>query len=601
MRARCVGATALGLLLSVQLFSGAAAQDDAGHVDRVVAFADVHGAYEDLTALLRTVGIVDKDLHWAAGATQAVSLGDLLDRGAGSREVMNLLMRLQEEASAAGGALHVMLGNHEAMNLLGELRDTTPAELQSYVADEPPGLRERLRSTWLAEHGAQSGGEFDERFPPGWFGHRAAFAPDGRYGRWLLNLPVALVIGDTLFMHGGPSKELSGLSLDDINARYHKALSAYLAALDELTSAGLVHLEDDFAERAALATQRLAELPEEARANLTDAVQRFVAADGDPMLNVDGPNWYRGAALCNECSESDVLKPILAGLGVERVVVGHTVARNLRVASRFDGAVIKLDAGMNRAVFHGHPAALLLGDGEPRVLYADDSVPMPAQVPPEPLYVTTPSIDDARIAAILAGGRVTLAERKSAIVDATVELEGQQVPAVFIAASAEVAHRELAAYRLDRELRLGLVPATVQREVDGRKGLLQARPARLVTQADVEAQSLHPGGWCALAPQFELMYAFDALIGNEGRTRERILYDASEWTLFLTGHEQAFGSGAALPRHLQSGVLHPGAEMRRRLAALDEATLARLLKDLLSEREIRALGARRDAVLAIAP
>ena len=38
------------------------------------------------------------------------------------------------------------------------------------------------------------------------------------------------------------------------------------------------------------------------------------------------------------------------------------------------------------------------------------------------------------------------------------------------------------------------------------------------------------------------MYAFDALIGNEGRSQDRLLYDAKEWNLLLTGHDRAFGT-----------------------------------------------------------
>ena len=55
-------------------------------------------------------------------------------------------------------------------------------------------------------------------------------------------------------------------------------------------------------------------------------------------------------------------------------------------------------------------------------------------------------------------------------------------------------------------------------------------PERGATQTDVDQKSLRPGGWCPLAPQFQLMYAFDALIGNEHRTRDRIVYDAG-WML----------------------------------------------------------------------
>ena len=47
--------------------------------------------------------------------------------------------------------------------------------------------------------------DFDGQFPPGYFGHRALLGPTGRYGSWLLALPVAISIDDTLFMHGGPS------------------------------------------------------------------------------------------------------------------------------------------------------------------------------------------------------------------------------------------------------------------------------------------------------------------------------------------------------------------------------------------------------------
>jgi hypothetical protein len=82
------------------------------------------------------------------------------------------------------------------------------------------------------------------------------------------------------------------------------------------------------------------------------------------------------------------LKPLMDGLGVKRVVIGHTVARNMRVASRFDGTVVKLDTGMNRAVYKGHPAALVLEHGDMRVMYAEGGTP--AAVPREPLFVLRP-------------------------------------------------------------------------------------------------------------------------------------------------------------------------------------------------------------------
>ncbi len=79
-----------------------AAQSRFTGIERVVAFADVHGAYTELVTLLRETGIVDAQDRWTAGRTHLVSVGDLLDRGDDSRKVMDLLMRLQGEARGCG-------------------------------------------------------------------------------------------------------------------------------------------------------------------------------------------------------------------------------------------------------------------------------------------------------------------------------------------------------------------------------------------------------------------------------------------------------------------------------------------------------------------
>jgi hypothetical protein len=569
-------------------------------VARVIAFADVHGAYDDLTRLLKAAGVVDAELRWSGGRTHVVSTGDLLDRGKDSRKVMDLLMRLQGEAAAAGGQLHVTLGNHEAMNLLGHVRDVAPGELEAYAAEEPAGVRERMRAEWVARNGPDSGAKFDARFPVGYFGHRVMFAPDGVYGRWLLALPVAIMIDGTLFMHGGPSAVLAGLSLPEINLRYHAALSDYLATEAPLETAGLVLPEDDFGDRATRAQERLTArqyTDPAVKARETEAVQRFVAADHNPMIEADGPNWYRGAAMCNACAESDVLRPILAGLGASRLVIGHTVTPDTRVVSRFDGTVIKLDTGMNQAVYHGRPSALLLEKGAARAIYAD-APQSPVEIPAEGLYLSSATMPEADVAALLERGQVTVsAPRAPGVMDVVVTEDGRKTNAVFIATTGAAAQKELAAMKLDRMLGLGLVPATVEREVQGQRGILQARPAKWTTEAEVQAKGQRGVGWCALPAQFELMYTFDALIGNEGRSQDRILYDAKEWNLLLTGHDRAFGTKRDFPAHLQQRPPKPGAELRKRLTALDEAGLQSALGDLVGKREIKAMLQRRDAVL----
>ncbi|MCK5326784.1 MAG: metallophosphoesterase, partial [Woeseiaceae bacterium] len=106
------------------------AQADEWHfsdVERIVAVSDIHGAYDALVATLQEAEVIDKRLAWSGGKTHLVITGDVLDRGPDSRRVMDLMIRLEHEAPLAGGRVHQLLGNHEVMNLIGDLR---------YVADE---------------------------------------------------------------------------------------------------------------------------------------------------------------------------------------------------------------------------------------------------------------------------------------------------------------------------------------------------------------------------------------------------------------------------------------------------------------------------------
>jgi hypothetical protein len=587
-------------------------------IERVIAFADVHGAYAEFEALLRETGIVDERNRWAAGSAHVVSLGDLLDRGAGSRKVMDLLMSLQAEARAAGGQLHVVLGNHEAMNLLGDLRYVDPGEYAAYADLESAEERAERRKAWdAAQSGAPSAAPtaagaaapdpaFDRKFPPGYFGHRRAFAATGRYGQWLLSLPVAIAIDDTLFMHAGPSALLRGMSLAELNLRYRTALAEYMALADRLEAARLLQPGDDFHRRATLARERLSVLAAGGRseAGLDAVITRFERADDEALLSNEGPNWHRGAAACPEATEADVLLPLLQQFGVTRLVIGHTPTRDRRAVSRFDGRVIKLDAGMNRAVYKGRAAALLLpgpqAAGAAPLLLRYAGEPGTVPLAPEPRFVAPKEVDEPSVLAALAEGELSITgPRAPNELNVAVEHAGRRIGAVFQVRSAAALRHELAAFRLDRQLGLGIVPATVEREVQGQRGVLQARPARWLSQAEVQRQQPRRTDWCGAGAQYQLVYAFDMLIGNERRTPESLFFDADAWFVHVTAHDRAFGRSLDLPAYLQARPPVPGAELRRRLATLNDANLAAALGDTVDERSRRAILQRRDALLAL--
>jgi hypothetical protein len=253
---------------------------------------------------------------------------------------------------------------------------------------------------------------------------------------------------------------------------------------------------------------------------------------------------------------------------------------------------------MNRAVYKGRASALVLEPYGISVRYAGEAEI--AAATPEGLFVAPNELDDASVLAALRDGEVTVTgPRGPNELNVTVSHGGKTVPALFQVRGKVPARKEVAAYLLDRKLGLGIVPVTVEREVQGQRGVLQGRPLKWVSQAEVQQQSLRGGGWCDVGPQFQLVYAFDTLIGNDGRTPESLLFDSDEWFVYVTSHERAFGTTSGLPAYLKAQPPVPGAEIRRRAAALDEASLQAALGELLSAREMKAILQRRDALVAL--
>src|ERR1700739_3829005 len=121
------------VLVSAVLAWAGPAKAQAKPTEAVVAIGDVHNAFDDFVAILRHTGLIDQQNHWAGGKTTFVQVGDLLDRGPKPREVMDLMMALEKESAQAGGRVVSLLGNHEMMNIMGDLRYVTPGNFASFA------------------------------------------------------------------------------------------------------------------------------------------------------------------------------------------------------------------------------------------------------------------------------------------------------------------------------------------------------------------------------------------------------------------------------------------------------------------------------------
>jgi hypothetical protein len=310
------------------------AQDTWSGVDRVVAIGDIHGDFERFTTVLRSASLIDEDGNWTGGMTHLVQVGDLLDRGPDSRKALDLLMKLEPQAAKAGGYIHALIGNHEAMNVSGDFRYVPPADYESFRTPES----EKLRDTAYKEVAKQSpGGNGDDAFrqkwdaehPLGYFERRALFGPDGIYGKWIRSHNAVIKIDDSIFLHGGISPKYAGYSLKKINDHVRE------------------ELDDPRNPQGGIVTDR------------------------------DGPLWYRGLAEGDEDALEGHVKKVLKNYGVKRIVIGHTFTDGA-VTPRFDGRVLLIDIGLARLYDNlGRMACLVIEKGKPYALHRGTKLELP--------------------------------------------------------------------------------------------------------------------------------------------------------------------------------------------------------------------------------
>ena len=301
----------LGSLVLLLCLPAFAAQDVWTGVGRIVAVGDVHGDYDQLVSVLRAAGIVDKKDKWSGGKAHLVQTGDLVDRGPASRKVMDLMIALEKQAAKAGGCVHALVGNHEAMNVYGDQRYTVPGEYEAFRRANSVEIRDYFWQQSKLDESARQ--KWDEEHPLGYFEHRIEFLPEGTYGKWIRSHNAAVKINDTLFVHGGISPQYAATPLTSINDQVRKELDGSIP-------------------------------PPEAM-----------------IVSEDGPLWYRGLAEGDEQALAAHVDAILANFGVKRIVVGHTVMPG--VTPRFGGKVIVIDVGLSK-YYGGTPAALIFEGGK---------------------------------------------------------------------------------------------------------------------------------------------------------------------------------------------------------------------------------------------
>lgn len=154
---------------------------------KIFVVSDIEGEFEGFRNLLLINKVIDKKYNWTYGKGHLVICGDLFDRGLSVTETIWLIYKLEELAKKAGGYVHTILGNHDIMNLSGDLRYVQPKYLEST----------KLMGV----------------------DYMSLFNSSSEIGRWLRTKNTIEKIGDNLCMHAGVSPVINelGYSIEQIN------------------------------------------------------------------------------------------------------------------------------------------------------------------------------------------------------------------------------------------------------------------------------------------------------------------------------------------------------------------------------------------------
>lgn len=247
--------------------------------DSVFVVGDVHGKYNSLVRLLSLAGVTDSANHWIAGGARLVFVGDMVDRGEDATAVLWFIYRLEHEARAAGGDVHVVLGNHEIMEWVGDRR---------YLAPRESLLAEQYGTCYACLYDPRS----------------------SILGRWLASKPGIIQINDVVYVHGGVTPGYAAMGLSGFNQALHRYIREPIFPF----------LLDD-----SVAATRFG----------ADQHQRRAAFFFQP----DSPFWFRGYVQTDTLGAQ--LDSVLQRYGASTQVVGHTPV--LEIIPLYGGKVIPVN------------------------------------------------------------------------------------------------------------------------------------------------------------------------------------------------------------------------------------------------------------------
>jgi hypothetical protein len=583
----------LFILLFCPLMDAAGAPCVWKDVEKIIVIGDIHGDYDNFLSLLKGLHLVSDDLHWTGEKTHFVQIGDILDRGPGAKDVLDLLMRLEKEAPDSDGMVHVIIGNHEELNITGRAFDYPDyVTVEQFVSFIPESFRKSKEKKYLDDisdkNRARAASSRPDPVPD--TGLRAYWQNlirkdksaqrayvrnfNRNYGRWLAQKNAVIKINDIIFSHAGISEKYATWKLQDINETVRSELRHFMQ-----------YLEDPYRR------------PPQLRI----------------LYDSQSPLWYRGLATRNEKETEKEIIRILDALNARVMVTGHNFFQNgkrmpihgIKDISYYDGRVYNTDTGINR-IYHGLVAALTIEDGKFDLFAAGSEQQRVAEAPSPQEKIAAALREETerylKTAAIVEIDKFSVPGR-TAPWRITLEEADVSRPAIFKYIDrrrpdllADSFKYELAAYALARYLGLEFVPPVVERKIDDIAGSLQLFVENTISEEERKERNIQPVDAKSFAQDMDDLRVFQNLAAYSCENVQDVLVDQNTWKIYAVDFSQAFAPNSETLAECR--ISQCSQRLYRKLLTWDREKIKSLLAPYLNEEEIRALNARRDSIIA---
>jgi hypothetical protein len=155
--------------------------------NKVLAISDIESGYKTFRDFLISSEVIDQNLNWTFGKGHLVLVGDFVDRGFSTTQVLWFIYKLEQDAKKQGGQVHFIIGNHELKNFYGDYQAAS------------------LKYTFIASIlGKTQSNLYDA---------------NSFLGKWMSSKNVIESINGNLFAHGGLHPDIVDIdmTLEEIN------------------------------------------------------------------------------------------------------------------------------------------------------------------------------------------------------------------------------------------------------------------------------------------------------------------------------------------------------------------------------------------------